>query len=566
MLPLITVYRTLLIMACCVCTVLLFGCGGSSFFDAPPQRDTSIRADQPPTEVVQKDVLRPTMQSLKSRIRSNEQRLEEWHEVERKTATMSLPQEKMYRIDECRSNVQHILLEYNALQRQLQQESKAEAAQLLAANALLQLNQQDIEYLEGGCGRLLTELKTAVLPPLVATADPQIKAAFDNADYSQVINLYGPLGQVAGQIPAPETTFLYGQALLKNYQEQEANRVLGDLLVRVRQMRGQEAVLLPLLQCMADLYFSLESYPEARTHYEELLRLSIDKGARKEEWAGLQLAALQPGSANPTELKTYTLMVRNYLAYVPKRDGYSLNDQTDKFLKAYPASHLTANVNMIKKTSREQADSWLNQGIKRIEAQAGERIETADPAVAAGTVAGANVASSQPGSPGSPASAVSSPSLPTPNPIAGNASQMTNPAQPTSALPQPVPVTAPAAPENERALKEDYEKGLAHLQAKEYDKAIERFNRLQRTSYEAKARPQLEEASRLGAQDLRQKAAELFGRTQSSRDTDEKRKYLLASRDLLQNILTKYPQSGLTDKVQKNLARIDADLRALDGK
>jgi outer membrane protein assembly factor BamD (BamD/ComL family) len=256
-------------------------------------------------------------------------------------------------------------------------------------------------------------------------------------------------------------------------------------------------------------------------------------------------------------------MVRNYLAYVPKRDGYSLSDQTDKFLKAYPASRLTANVNMIKKTSREQADSWLNQGIKRIEAQAGERMAAAESAVAAGV--GPNVASSQQGSPGGPASAVGPGSPQTPNPMAGNASQASNPVQPTSALP-PAPVAAPVAPENEKALKEEYEKGLAHLQAKEYDKAIERFNRLQRTSYEAKARSQLEEAAKLGAQDLRQKAAELFVRATNTRDTDEKRKFLLASHDLLQNILTKYPQSGLSDKVQKNIARIDADLRALDGK
>ncbi|MGE4558568.1 MAG: hypothetical protein AB7E77_00065, partial [Desulfobulbus sp.] len=53
-------------------------------------------------------------------------------------------------------------------------------------------------------------------------------------------------------------------------------------------------------------------------------------------------------------------------------------------------------------------------------------------------------------------------------------------------------------------------------------------------------------------------------RASNSRDTDEKRKLLLSSRDLLQSILSKYPQSGLTGKVQRNLARIDADLSALN--
>ena len=45
----------------------------------------------------------------------------------------------------------------------------------------------------------------------------------------------------------------------------------------------------------------------------------------------------------------------------------------------------------------------------------------------------------------------------------------------------------------------------------------------------------------------------------------KKRKLLISSRDLLQSILTKYPQSGITDKVQRNLARIESDLRGLEG-
>ncbi|MCL2341268.1 MAG: hypothetical protein FWC49_06135, partial [Proteobacteria bacterium] len=51
----------------------------------------------------------------------------------------------------------------------------------------------------------------------------------------------------------------------------------------------------------------------------------------------------------------------------------------------------------------------------------------------------------------------------------------------------------------------------------------------------------------------------------SNRDPEEKRKLLLTARDLLQSILVKYPQSGLTDKVRNNLLRIEENLRAIDG-
>ena len=516
-------------------SLLLSGCTvGSGMVDpheARARREAATRQekpDQPQTEIVRRDVLMPVMSSINNRIRAYEQKIEEWREVERRTAAMMLPQEKLNRIDECRSHLQHILLEYNALQKQLQQETQIEAAQLLAGNSLLQLNQQDIDYLESGCGKFLADLKSADQPVAATPPDPQIKAAFEGGDFGQVIILYNQLGNVPGQVPAAETTLLYGEALLKNHQEAEAQKVLGDLLGRVRQQRGPAEVLLPLLQHLGDLSFGQQSYDEARKHYEELIRLSIEKGAHRDEWAGLQLAALQPGGPSPAEMQEYNLLLKNYLAYVPKRDGYNVVERADKFLLAYPGSPLAANANLIKKSAREQADGWVNQGIRRIESQAGER-RALEPPVVGGQQAGTVVQGVDPA-------------------VAGGV-QGGMAVQPAS---------------SEKDLQEEFDRGMVHLQAKEYDKAIERFSRLQATPFEAKARQQIEEASKLGAQDMRQKAAELFVRATNSRDPEEKRKLLLNSRDLLQNILVKYPQSGLTDRVQKNLARIEAELRTVD--
>ena len=170
------------------------------------------------SEAARRDVLMPAMTSINIRIHAYEEKIKEWQEVGRKNSAVALPPEKLNRINECESQLQHILLEYNALRNQLQQETRVDAAQLLAGNSLLQLNQQDIDYLESGCGNFLTELKVASTPAAVAVADPQIKAAFDRGDYDQVVNLYAQAGLTPGQSPAPETTFQYGQALLKNHQ------------------------------------------------------------------------------------------------------------------------------------------------------------------------------------------------------------------------------------------------------------------------------------------------------------------------------------------------------------
>lgn len=526
--------RSLFLVSCC-CGLFLSGCATDSQMvdpaEARARREAATQqagGAQPATEAVRRDVLMPAMASISTRIRAYEEKVKEWQEVKGKTGTVALPQDKLNRINECESQLQDILLEYNSLYKQLQQETRVDAAQLLAGNSLLQLNQQDIDYLESGCGNFLAELKATPEPAAAAAADPQIKAAFDNADYDQVINLYAQQALKPGQSPAFETTFQYGQSLLKNHQEAEARRVLGDLLTKVRGQQGQDALMLPLLQLIADLDFVLESYDEARRNYEEVVRVSIEKGARKEEWAGVQLAAMQPGGAATPELKEYAALLKNYLAYTPKRDGNGVSEKADLFLQTYPASRFNANVQTMRNDSRTQASTWASQGAKPVDQGVGEQKAPGAP-TGEGQVPAVG---SQPGSQAAGGTAATG--------------------------------TPQSAVVDEKALQEEYDKGVAHLQAREYDKAIERLKKLQVTSYEAKARPLIEEASKQGAQEGRQKAAELFVRATNSRDTEEKRKLLLASRDLLQGVLVKYPQSGLTDKVQRNLSRIDAELRTVE--
>jgi len=331
-----------------------------------------------------------------------------------------------------------------------------------------------------------------------------------------------------GMLPAYETTYQYGLALLKNHQEPMARKIFVDLLARVQPQQGQDALTFPLMQVIGDMDLSMESYDEARRRYEEIIRLSIDRGHR-EEWAGMQLAALQPGSTPPVEMKEYSVLLKNYLAYTPKRDGYAVSEQAEKFLLTYPASRLVSSVNLIHKTTREQAEAWLNQGIKRIEALAGER-KSQEP-----SVTGEQVPANNP--------------LPDTRDVVKSGEQA---------------VSAPVAVVDEQALREDFDKGMKQLEAKEYDKAMESFTRLLKTPYEDRARTRIEEAARLGAQEDRQKAADLFVRSNATRDQENKKKLLLSSRQLLQGILVKYPQSGLGDKVQKNLSRIEEELKALD--
>ena len=480
-----------------------------------------------------RDVLLPAMTSINTRIQAYGEKLRDWQDVERRSGAMGLSSQQQNRINECRSQLQDILLEYTSLQKQLQQETRVDAAQLLAGSSLLQLNQQDIDYLESGCGNFLAELHKAQTPGTTLPADPQIKAAFDNNDYDQVINLYNQMAQTPGLTPAPSTVYHYGQALVKNHQEAEATRVLSGLLESVRQQPPQDGLLLSLLQLVADLDFTREAYDEARRKYEEVVRVSIEKGAQKDEWAGLQLAALQPGVVQASELRDFGGLLKKYLSYVPKRDGFSVAEAVNGYRQHYPYTTLGPNVNFLGKNARGQADAWLNRSLNQVQTPVDTPPTQVDPAQM--------VPAALPGVQGEAGATGTVPAV--------TDAQTVITSQPTVDTP---------------SLQAQYDKGVALLQAKEYDQAIDQFRQLQNTEFGAKAQPMMIEASKQAGQSIRQKAAELFVRASNSRDTEDKRKMLLSSRDLLQSILTKYPDSGLTEKVQRNLSRINADLSALD--
>ncbi|MDX9840740.1 MAG: hypothetical protein RBS95_04745, partial [Desulfobulbus sp.] len=236
--------------------------------------------------------------------------------------------------------------------------------------------------------------------------------------------------------------------------------------------------------------------------------------------------------------REYSALLKNYLAFVPKRDGYAVVEQAAAFLRAFPGSRLAANATFMQKSAREQADSWLNRGIQRIEAMAGERTPAEGQATTDGTAPG---------------------------------TEATPPAADAVAPPAGAQIDAPAAAEPatdaglpQEELQARYDQGMAALTAKEYDKAIETFNGLLATPLADQARTRIDEAAGLAAQEDRRKAADLFVRANSTSDQANKKNLLLSSRKLLQDILVKYPQAGLADKVQRNLSGVDRALKAID--
>lgn len=511
--------------------LIVSGCAGSSGGSRVVQKEpVDPGRTTPRPEITRPALIQPALNTISSRIRSYEARLKEIKDFENSPSSMMIPHEQMGRLSGCKSELLDILTNYDALQKKLLQETDLETAREMASSTLLQVNQQDMQFLEGGCGRLLADLQSGqgrgappppvaappTPPPAYAAPDPQIQDAFNAGDYTGVITLYNQQWTGTGQQPAPATTWQYSQALLKSYQLDEAERVLASLdeqLVR----QGADPLAADVLRTLGDISFSAGNYQAAQQRYERLVRLP---GTQGDSWTLRQLAVLQQQTASDDELSAYTTLVRNYLAYSPSRDGYAVAEQAEQFLSSYPASRLVANVNAIHKSTREQADGWLNRSVQRIEQRAGS--PEAPPATTA----------------------------PVPDVGAGAG--------------QTPPLSSEQAAARDQALQELYDRGIGQMASKEYDLALQTFASLLGSSFDTQARQRITDTASLAGENNRQKAAELFVRASQTSDLESRKKLLMASRQLLRDIPVKYPQAGLDGKVERNLASVEQALRAID--
>jgi len=116
----------------------------------------------------------------------------------------------------------------------------------------------------------------------------------------------------------------------------------------------------------------------------------------------------------------------------------------------------------------------------------------------------------------------------------------------------------------EMELTEQWAAAINLLDSQSYDLAISAFAALMGTEYEEQAKIKTTIAANQAAGQMRKEAASLFIRAGRSPDPDQKRELLLASHRLLTEILAKYPQTDLLDKVQQNITILEVQIKRFD--
>ncbi len=547
--------RTLLLLGLAA-PLLLNGCLPSVRTDEPLHPDSSLDANPaaelpapPPAPQKQawsaaeqaayeKQVLEPALATIKGRIASYEQKLQNWQKLGSSKESLKLSPDEIEQIIACRNTVADLQNAYKSLQEQLLRTQAVEVSRELLFTSLQEFKSKDLAYLEGDCPKLFENLNApdrqqdvAVEPQKEETAAEPLPAAHEDSSSAAA----------AAQQQKEDNGRRYkeGLALLQAGQQKEAGGLFTELLAKARQQENQKLEI-KVLAMLADLDFASRNYAAAKLKYEELRRL--DSSADSADRHGRHVAALAASAAKRNELDAYADLLLNCLTYNPEEDGFTVAQQAAEFMRLFPDSLLTADADILSQRVVKQAEQWFDNLLQETdqwraagkEQEAAERLEQVPLDILP---------------------------LDKQDILRQKKEELAGPPSNPFAPDQDVQEASPAPlADPDDALQDLWDKGMLTLQQGKHDEAISLFSKLSGTSFAVKAEAKIEEAERLAAEELRKKAAELFQQADSATESAAKQALLRSSKKLLEDILRKYPRSGMEDKVRRNLNSVDKEL------
>jgi len=493
------------------------------------------------------DSFRPSVDEVASRIAEYNKKLDRWRERDSRSAVTRMSADDSEKMVRCFHELQKVLNGYNRLHEILLQQTsmpRGGGMGTITAKEMVELQQSDIAFVDGFCGQV------------VATNDVKGTGWAQSADADSLASMEAMIAQYAAngqneelvqhwkQMPESmaaglqlSSKIFYGNALMALQQEEEAVQVYRRMVDQMMLPDGQSAGLLSLRKNLADLYVATGNYRDAEVQYLEISKEYREMGT-VEEWAILQLSMLKRSGQGGPELQEYADLLKNYLGFNPVKDGYTVVWQADKFLQTYPYSPVASNVDIIRTSARAQADKWSNSalaGMNRSAVQQGVQEESSQPETASDAVV-------KPGSEAQPQGIKSA---------------------------EPIVPVVKVETENTRIastqeLEGQWNEAVTLVEGAQYDKAIEKLISLRETEFSARAEKKIVEASLLAAEAERRKAADIFIRFTKASDVESKKKLLIEARSRLLDILRKYPNVEIRDKVMGNIKRVEKEMNAID--
>lgn len=504
------------------------------------QKKSQLDSTKEVTSSLSTAAILPSLTLVDDRIIAYEEKVKSWSEISLKASSVFRDEELQQEIMACRMQIESIMRGYNQLHETLLRESSGIGVDGSSAEKLVDIERQDMAFLESECQQILQTNKqgggwlSGTQKRLVEEKESAIKDAMSQDDYALVISLFEQLSQDDKQDISINTIHLYSQALLKSGKPKEATSVLRDLLSRIRQDDFIKKEF-DTLKLIADISFGVKDYNRSFRQYMDIINRYAGLGDYI-EWSRQQQSVISSRGEKGTEVQSFSELLLAYLTYDPQKDGYAVTKLAGNFTDNYPNSDQYATAARIFIESRDKADTWFAGILKQIERYRTE--EKYDEGI----------------------SYIEQ--IPRVKLLPEKQEQLRALEDELISIQREEEETIRLAREQE--LESTWRSGLEYLRDKKYDKAIQFFSLLLETPYGEKAKMQIDEAAQLAAQENRTKAAELFVQAGRATERESKIELLSKSHELLNLILVKYPQSNLIGKVRKNISRIEEEISSID--
>jgi tetratricopeptide (TPR) repeat protein len=478
---------------------------------------------------------------INDRIFEYGRKLERWKELDNQAVVVQLDKEQSDTMVRCFRDLQAVLNGYQQLRDTLLQRNVI-VPEVIVPEQVLDLQRQDIDFLEGICGRMLGEAhdEDAGWQQRQEGADlNQVETLIErysaNGEYSEVVQVWLKIPDHQVDRISLKTRILYGNALMFLDQPEQAARIYQQIVDAMSASDEQPTDLLSLRKVLADLYTSYGNYPAARKQYNQIDDDYEAIGSIK-QWANLQLSILERSETGSPELNEYSSLLRGYLGYLPRRDGYSIVWQADTFLQTYPYSPVSSNVDAIRGDAQRRADAWFNDYLSR-SAELAEDRKFQDAMELLQTI---------------------------PEDLVGDEHRQQVQARLDELVLAEEVARETHKIEQMQELQRTWNDGMLRAEAEDYAGAIEIFTTLLDSEFGARAAEKIKELSLKAAMIERRKAADLFIRFSKTTDIESKKRLLVESRQVLKDILVKYPEVEIADKVVGNINRVEQEMNVLD--
>lgn len=485
----------------------------------------------------------PSMEYVNDRIFEYGRKLDRWKSLDEQSLTMDLQQEDAEQMVQCFRSLQNVLGGYSRLREELLQQSDLSNASGVSGERFLELQKRDINFLESTCGQILgggTEDKGSGWNEREETADlTQLETLIDrysgNSEYEEVVQVWLQIPESQVERVGLKTKVSYGNALMYLHQEEKAAEIYQKIVDNMSSSKEQSTDLISLRKLLADLYTAAGNYKLAEKQYGKISEDYLNLGSI-EEWSKLQLFILERSEQGSPELSEYSELLRNYLGFIPNQDGFKVVWQSDDFLENYPYTAVSSNVDVIKNDALTRANNWFDTFVGSIDALAVEKkyeeglelLETI------------------------------------PDDIISVDKQQELKAKSDDLLLEEAVNRETDKLAKMQELQRLWNSGILMMEAGDYENAIGVFIGLLDSEYSARASAKIEEVSLMAAKADRRKAANMFSRFTKTADIESKKSLLIECRKILQEILVKYPDVDIADKVIGNIKRVEKEMDMLD--